>query len=69
MLMKRIATAIILSTFTIVFPTVANGLETARVSLTSGKYDQAYSQAQLIGDIEGLLIAAEALKTKRRCPR
>ena len=42
----------------------AADLEEARVYLTSGDYDLAFSQAQIVGDVPGILLAVEALNSK-----
>ena len=45
-------------------PAFASDLNEARVSLTSGQYDEAFAKAQLVGNTEAFLVAAEALNTK-----
>lgn len=42
----------------------AAGIDDARVSLSSGKYDKAFEQASRIGNPEALLLGAEAINTK-----
>jgi len=62
--MVRIAKAVILLLAFVALPAHANDLETIRGSLTTGNYELAISEGQLLGDTDGLLVAAEALNTR-----
>lgn len=42
----------------------ADSIADARISLSSGNYDEAFEKASLIGNAEALLLGAEALNTK-----
>jgi tetratricopeptide (TPR) repeat protein len=62
--MIRFVSIIVLFASVLAWPVYANDLDEARGALTSGEYDIAFAQAQLLGDTQGLLLAAEALNTK-----
>jgi cytochrome c-type biogenesis protein CcmH/NrfG len=62
--MIRFSNIFIVAVFLFSSAAFAADLETIRGSLTSGKYDLAIAEGQLLGDTEGLLLAAEALNTK-----
>ena len=62
--MARITNSLILSLALFALPAHANDLETVRGSLTAGNYEHAIVEGQLLGDTDGLLLAAEALNTR-----